>query len=174
MDQLKHAGGPSGSSQLFTAVESVRDILTSSQDDAIIAKLRPLDIDHASHVAECLSGTRQVILDSIYAWAADVAVSNILWIKGHPGVGKSAISTSLLEKWRSSGRLGSSFFFRREQANNMTAGALWCTVAYDLDCRYPNIRKGILAALNANEKPPQHEEYTYVVQPAYRGPATSQ
>jgi hypothetical protein len=101
-----------------------------------------------------MDGTRQDILARIDAWAAKIDAPNILWLNGHPGVGKSAITSSLVENWRSSGRLGSSFFFRRERANVMTPNALWRTAAYELGRRYPSIRKHLVAALNANETLP--------------------
>jgi hypothetical protein len=126
----------------------------SNQDDAIIAKLKPVDLECGSHATECMEGTRQDILARIDAWAANIDAPNILWLNGHPGVGKSAIASSLVEKWRSSGRLGSSFFFRRERANVMTPNALWCTVAYDLGRRYPTIRERLVTALNADETLP--------------------
>ncbi|KIM19685.1 hypothetical protein M408DRAFT_83185, partial [Serendipita vermifera MAFF 305830] len=96
---------------------------------------------------ECLEGTRQDILARIDAWIMEIDAPNVLWINGYPGVGKSAIATSIVEKWRSSGRLGSSFFFRREAAEAMTPHALWRTVAYDLARRYPSIRKHLVAML---------------------------
>jgi hypothetical protein len=98
-----------------------------------------------------MEGTRRDILERIDAWAANIDAPNILWLNGYPGVGKSAIASSLVENWRSSGCLGSSFFFRRERANVMTPNALWRTVAYDLGRRYPVIRNHLVAALNANE-----------------------
>jgi len=101
-----------------------------------------------------MEGTRRDILARIDAWVADIDAPNILWLNGHPGVGKSAIASSLVENWRSSGRHGSSFFFRRERSNVMTPNALWRTVAYDLGRRYPTIRKHLVAALNANEDLP--------------------
>src|SRR5450432_2070782 len=102
----------------------------------------------------CMEGTRQDILARVDAWAVNIDAPNILRINGHPGVGKSAITSSLVENWRSSGRLGSSFFFRRGRANVMTPNALWRTVAYDLGRRYPSIRKHLVTVLNANETLP--------------------
>lgn len=151
LDQLKHAAGPPVSSQLLNAVQDVRNILISNQDNSIIAKLKPADLECDSHVTECMKGTRPNILEEIESWAADLEAPNILWLKGYPGVGKSAVSTSLVERWRLSGRLGSSFFFRRESANKMTAIALWRKVAYDLSRRSPSFRVHSVAALNLNE-----------------------
>jgi hypothetical protein len=113
-----------------------------------------VDLECGSHATECMEGTRRDILARIDAWAADIDAPNILWLNGHPGVGKSAIASSLVETWRSSGRLGSSFFFRRERANVMTPNALWRAVAYDLGRRYPSIRKHLVTALNADETLP--------------------
>ncbi|KIM24221.1 hypothetical protein M408DRAFT_76230, partial [Serendipita vermifera MAFF 305830] len=99
----------------------------------------------------CLEGTRQDILEEIRIWTIDLEAPNILWITGYPGVGKSAIASTIVEELRSSDRLGSNFFFQRERARTMTPKALWCRVAYDLARRYSTIREHVVAALNANE-----------------------
>ncbi|KIM21686.1 hypothetical protein M408DRAFT_58395, partial [Serendipita vermifera MAFF 305830] len=100
---------------------------------------------------ECMKGTREDILSEIIDWASDFTAPNILWLKGYPGVGKSSVATSLIEKLRLIGRLGSSFFFKREMADVMTPRALWRRTAYDLSRRYLPIRKHIVALLKANE-----------------------
>ncbi|KIM24262.1 hypothetical protein M408DRAFT_76226 [Serendipita vermifera MAFF 305830] len=102
----------------------------------------------------CLEGTRQDILQNIRIWVADLEAPNILWVNGYPGVGKSAIASTIVEELHSSNRCGSSFFFQRERASAMTPSAFWCKVAYDLARRYPGIRKHIVTALIANESFP--------------------
>ncbi|KIM24806.1 hypothetical protein M408DRAFT_75367 [Serendipita vermifera MAFF 305830] len=102
----------------------------------------------------CLEGTRQHVLEKFRTWATDLEAPNILWISGYPGVGKSAIASTIVEELRSSSRLGSSFFFRRERASAMTPNALWCTVAYDLSQRYSSIRKHVVTALNQDSSLP--------------------
>ncbi|KIM32662.1 hypothetical protein M408DRAFT_41207, partial [Serendipita vermifera MAFF 305830] len=103
---------------------------------------------------ECMEGTRQNILAQILRWMDDVNAPNIFWLKGYPGVGKSAIATSFVERLRSLGRLGSCFFFQREKANSMTPNALWRVVAYDLARQYPAIKEKIVAALKKDETVP--------------------
>ncbi|KIM32666.1 hypothetical protein M408DRAFT_184821 [Serendipita vermifera MAFF 305830] len=98
-----------------------------------------------------MEGTRQNILAEIRRWMDDVDAPNIFWLKGYPGVGKSAIAASVMEQLRSLGRLGSSFFFQREKANSMTPNALWRVVAYDLARQYPAIKEKIVAALKKDE-----------------------
>ncbi|KIM24258.1 hypothetical protein M408DRAFT_243234 [Serendipita vermifera MAFF 305830] len=99
----------------------------------------------------CLEGTRLDILQEVRSWSEDLDAPNILWINGYPGVGKSAIASTIVEQLRSSNRLGSSFFFQRERASAMTSNALWRTVAHDLSQRYSSIRRCLITALNANE-----------------------
>jgi NACHT domain len=100
-----------------------------------------------------MEGTRRDILERIDTWMTDFDAPNILWLKGHPGVGKSAISASVVERLGAAKRLGSRFFFQR-QATSMTTGALWRTVAYDLARQYPTMRTHLLAALKEDETIP--------------------
>ncbi|KIM27398.1 hypothetical protein M408DRAFT_311277, partial [Serendipita vermifera MAFF 305830] len=150
LDQLKYAGGQTAA----TTAEKAFEILISNKDDAVIAKLLPPDLDCGPHVNECMDGTRQDILERIERWSHDLDAPNILWIKGYPGVGKSAIAASAVEKYRLSGRLGSSFFFRRERADVLNPNALWRKVAHDFGRRYPDIRKWLVTALSENETIP--------------------
>ena len=68
--------------------------LESNQEDAILARLKVPDLECGPHTMQCMEGTRLDILGKINAWTTDFDAPNILWLKGHPGVGKSAIATS--------------------------------------------------------------------------------
>ncbi|KIM22552.1 hypothetical protein M408DRAFT_78906, partial [Serendipita vermifera MAFF 305830] len=103
---------------------------------------------------ECMEGTRQDILSEIIDWASNMDAPNIFWLEGYPGVGKSAVAASLVEEFRKSKRLGSSFFFQRAKANVMTTNSLWRTVAHDLARRYPDMRKSLITALTRNDSLP--------------------
>ncbi|KIM20000.1 hypothetical protein M408DRAFT_40904, partial [Serendipita vermifera MAFF 305830] len=103
---------------------------------------------------ECMEGTREDLLEKVLNWVADIAAPNIFWLTGHPGVGKSAIAASLVEKLRASEHLGSGFFFQREKANSMTPNALWRSIAYDLARRNPTMKKYLMAVLEADETLP--------------------
>ncbi|KIM24802.1 hypothetical protein M408DRAFT_26756 [Serendipita vermifera MAFF 305830] len=153
LDQLKHAGGPNSPGHVAAIVQKSLEILISNRDDDIIAMLKPKDLECEAKVETCLEGTRNDILQNIRSWAEDLEAPNILWVNGYPGVGKSAIASTIVEQLRSSNRFGSSFFFQRERASAMTPNALWCKVAYDLARRYVGIRKHLITALNANESP---------------------
>lgn len=100
---------------------------------------------------ECQTGTRIEILAECAAWARNPCTSNILWIKAAPGAGKSTIASSLVRvlgiKMQ---RLGSSFFFRRQESVVATTRALWRSVAYDL-ARHPTVRKHLAERLTKEE-----------------------
>lgn len=112
-----------------------------------LARARHLEIPT---VEECMAGTRQDILNIVIDWIRNDSAPNILWISGYPGVGKSAIAASVTSHLRQQKRLGSSFFFRRENANIMTPQTLWRTVAVDLARRYSPFRKALVGKLTAD------------------------
>jgi NACHT domain len=122
-----------------------------NQDGALLTDLKLADLEYGPHVGECLEGTRLDLLEKIKAWTTDFSAPNILWLRGHPGVGKSAIAMSMVEHLSTMKRLGSRFFFQRQKANIMTSNALWRTIAYDLARRHPAIRHGIVAKLKGDD-----------------------
>jgi NACHT domain len=136
----------------------------------MLAKLKLSDLQSGSSLPGCMKGTRQDILDRIKNWTTDFDAPNILWLKGHPGVGKSAIATSIVEQLRGAERLGSCFFFQRQQVTVMTTQALWRTVAYDLGRQYPTIRKYLLAALKADEAIPDIVDVDKLFRQLIQGP----
>ncbi|KIM27688.1 hypothetical protein M408DRAFT_24339, partial [Serendipita vermifera MAFF 305830] len=93
--------------------------------DTVVARLKPPDVEFSPRIDECMEGTREDVLKAVFDWVADYEAANIFWLMGHPGVGKSAIAASLVEKLRDTARLGSSSFFQRERSNAMTTSALW-------------------------------------------------
>jgi hypothetical protein len=126
-------------------------LLELNQDGALLTSLKPADLECGPHVRECLEGTRLGLLKRIKDWTTDFSAPNILWLKGHPGVGKSAIATTTVEYLSTMKRLGSRFFFQRQKANIMTSNALWRIVAYDLAQIHPSIRKAMVAKLKRGD-----------------------
>ncbi|KIM23640.1 hypothetical protein M408DRAFT_77168, partial [Serendipita vermifera MAFF 305830] len=101
----------------------------------------------------CMEGTREDVLRTIVDWTANSSAANIFWLKGHPGVGKSAVAASFIDKLRAKKRLGACFFFQKEVCS-MTPNALWRAVAYDLALHYPTVRKHVMAVLEEDETLP--------------------
>jgi broad-specificity NMP kinase len=95
--------------------------------------------------------TRQDILAKTNGWIGNLDAPNILWVSGHPGVGKSTIASTLVNSLGASHRLGSSFFFARDNPTLAIPASLWCSVAYDLAQLYPVVLRVVLDKLHEQE-----------------------
>jgi hypothetical protein len=130
-----------------------------------LAVLKPA-IREEYQVPRCMEGTRESVFKEIGIWLDDIgalispvprrtilhcsylgAASNILWINGSPGAGKSAIASTLVSNLTKCQRLGSSFFFKRGDAILSDPTVLWRTVAFDLTQFHPNLRDGVIEFL---------------------------
>ncbi|PVF92501.1 WD40 repeat-like protein [Serendipita vermifera] len=72
----------------------------------------------------CMEGTREALLNSIVEWAVNPRTeeqksnaTNIYWLYGIPGIGKTSVSHSICARLHEKGRLGGSFFCRRDDPN---------------------------------------------------------
>ncbi|KAJ6569211.1 hypothetical protein B0H19DRAFT_1134858 [Mycena capillaripes] len=68
---------------------------------------------------------------------------HILWLYGPAGAGKSAIMQTLCQRFRDTGILGGSFFFKRGDAHRGSAKSLFATLAYQLALCIPHLRRPI-------------------------------
>lgn len=89
-------------------------------------------MDDASR-SECLPDTRMDILTEIFTWAGTPTIrSNVYWLYGFPGAGKSTIATSVANIFRDLRRLGAFTFFTRGVAARNDPTLLIRTLAYQL------------------------------------------
>ncbi|CAG7852463.1 COMPASS-like H3K4 histone methylase component WDR5B {ECO:0000303/PubMed:19567704} Short=AtWDR5B {ECO:0000303/PubMed:19567704}, partial [Serendipita indica DSM 11827] len=122
--------------------------VTEFADAAVLGRLRGPEYKRPSG---CQPGTRIDVLHACQEWVANREAPNILWIKAAPGAGKTAIASSLVDLLEiKKKRLGSSFFFRRQESTTRTTDALWRNVAYDL-ARHPTIRKHLCSAMKKEQ-----------------------
>ncbi|KAJ7637393.1 hypothetical protein DFH06DRAFT_655690 [Mycena polygramma] len=101
-------------------------------------------------IGGCSPGTRTDVFSQIIKWLNSPGKPNILWIEGHPGSGKTSIASSLVEilkKSKGKTRLGSSFFFERDNSDFTAASVFWSQVAYDLAQIYRPFASGVVAVL---------------------------
>ena len=68
-----------------------------------------------------------------------------MWIRGYPGAGKSTIASHFADQLFQLHRLCIIFAFNRNDSTNPID--LWCTVAYELACRYHTCRDVIISKL---------------------------
>jgi len=89
----------------------------------------------------CMAGTRLDILQRIETETKRTDGHNVIWIRGSPGVGKSALAASILTQLKDQGRRVIPFRFDRTQSTTITTEALWRVVACDFARWYPSLRQ---------------------------------
>ncbi|KAJ7605373.1 hypothetical protein DFH06DRAFT_1113177 [Mycena polygramma] len=100
----------------------------------------------------CHPETRQELLEKMWKYlTAPEHPSQILWLYGPAGAGKSATMWSLCERLEKTGRLGGTFFFKRGHPTRGNAKALFSTIAYRLALLVPWLSSPIQ---NAVERDP--------------------
>ncbi|KAJ7476516.1 hypothetical protein FB451DRAFT_245081 [Mycena latifolia] len=93
-------------------------------------------------------GTRQKLLNELWDMATEplassMSGSEIVWVHGPAGAGKSAVMQTLCKQLQQAGRLGGSFFFKRDHPIRASAKALFATLAYQLALYIPDLKIGI-------------------------------
>jgi hypothetical protein len=122
------------------------DYVPSVQSDKLKC-LNPLELD-ASQRTMCLSGTRQDLLADITDWlTTPVYSTNILWLHGVAGAGKSTVSTTISQYCRDLCRLGAFLFFDRNNPAGSSPGGVIRTVAYWMAMSNAHIRTAISDAI---------------------------
>ncbi|KDR77877.1 hypothetical protein GALMADRAFT_65493, partial [Galerina marginata CBS 339.88] len=99
---------------------------------------------------KCHPGTREEVLADILKWINDpFPQTEVLWLWGSAGAGKSAIMQTiaeiLLELYRE--RYAASFFFARGVPKRAQGGLLFSTLAYQIALHVPGMRECIDRAM---------------------------
>jgi len=101
----------------------------------------------------CMEGTRTIILQEIENEIKNVDGPNVIWIRGSPSVGKSALAASIAARlWKQDCHV-ISFRFDHKQSTTINTDALWCVVALGLARLYPSVRQHILDIVQNNKVP---------------------
>ncbi|KAJ7636261.1 hypothetical protein FB45DRAFT_1055732 [Roridomyces roridus] len=135
---------------VFFSAKTVNTVESLAQAEKL-KSLNPLTMD-ASSRSECLAGTRQDIVSCVTEWLLTTSGnSNILWLYGPPGSGKSTISTTISEYFRDLHRLGAFLFFdRNSTAAGSSPGSIICTLAHQLAESDARIRAAVCDAIAAD------------------------
>ncbi|KAJ7480978.1 hypothetical protein FB451DRAFT_155281 [Mycena latifolia] len=134
---------------LFISTKVLETVESLDQTDTL-KRLNPVDMN-ASLRTPCLPGTRKEILDSIEGrLSVPSDAGNVLWLSGVAGSGKSTISTTVSEIYRTAHRLGAFLFFDRNDQSRSHPSAVIRTMAYSLGLFEPHIGSAISAAVKAD------------------------
>jgi hypothetical protein len=105
---------------------------------------------YAEEQERCLDGTRVQLLGLIDRWADNPGGKRIFWLQGKAGTGKSTISRTVADDLAAGGRLGGSFFFKRNEADRGNAARFFTTIAADLVCKLPPLAQHVRNAIDAD------------------------
>ncbi|EJD05239.1 WD40 repeat-like protein [Fomitiporia mediterranea MF3/22] len=122
----------------------------SSKVDVMFLKsqLNPDEMD-AYHRPHCLPGTRANIQNEIVEWASACTDQNIFWLHGVAGSGKSTVSTTIAEHFRTISRLGAHLFFERGKSD---PSSVIRTLAYRLSTYDSSVEKHVSKAIEQDNE----------------------
>jgi len=99
----------------------------------------------------CMEGTRETLLNQIIAWAANESdMSNIYWIHGLPGIGKTSLAHSICQKLHNKRRLAGAFFCQRDDANMSEIRNILPTLISKLAEMFPPFRSIVADRLRSD------------------------
>ena len=91
--------------------------MTRVEQEFLLTRLKRVETGYDLKLC-CMEGTRETLLNQIMAWAAnDSYTSNLYWIHGLPGIGKTSLAHSICKKLHNKQRLAGAFFCQRDDAN---------------------------------------------------------
>ena len=104
----------------------------------------------------CMEGTRESLLNTIFAWVADksgqAGASNIYWVYGLPGIGKTSLAHSICARLHDIKHLAGAFFCRRDDAPLSEPRNILPTLIYTLADSFPPFRIVVAGRLRSDSK----------------------
>ena len=108
-------------------------------------QLKPVETGHKEG-SRCMDGTRETILKRIMGWVPnpqernETPQSDIYWVYGSPGVGKTALAHSLCASLQERKQLAGAFFCRRDTKNLSDPSNILPTFIHKLAQTFPHFR----------------------------------
>ncbi|XRM45048.1 hypothetical protein ABZX51_008150 [Aspergillus tubingensis] len=150
---------------LFVLKESFKEAKQKEllDDLPVVSKAQFGSFDDGNK-SECLEGTRTEILREIQSWAESPDDSQVFWLRGMAGTGKSTISRTFAAACQQRKSLiphgpslpvhlylGASFFFDRSEPGRNTVEKLFPSISYELASSFPDSRDKICQAISENQ-----------------------
>ncbi|KAF8642912.1 hypothetical protein AX16_009338 [Volvariella volvacea WC 439] len=139
----------------FVAILGMPGSLTEWRDltPNWIARQAMYDADHRANDLKCHKDTRVVIREDIDSWVLDVnRVGSILWVKGAPGTGKSALARTVALKFdgKGPGILADTFFFWRGDPTRNDPKNFVVTIAFQFARAFKQVGEALNRVFGAD------------------------
>ena len=115
----------------------------------LFKQLEPVRTGH-DQKSRCMKGTRETILKRIMEWVPntqgspqernEMPQSDIYWVYGSPGIGKSSLAHSVCGSLQDRGQLAGAFFCRRDDTNLSDPRNILPTLIHTLAQIFPHFR----------------------------------
>ncbi|KAE9403485.1 hypothetical protein BT96DRAFT_1080017 [Gymnopus androsaceus JB14] len=134
MDKLMNAFKDQSIAQIDITVVHVYDMVQEIRNDLKLGTLKPVDGASVQQDEICLENTRVEIIDEISAWITSIGdgVPQVFWLCGQAGTGKSAISHTIGQRFKTPSCLGAFFSFNRTYSAEHTPHKALHTLAHNL------------------------------------------
>ncbi|PVF92449.1 WD40 repeat-like protein [Serendipita vermifera] len=136
-------------------VEALRGIRLV-EEKLLLDRLEPVKTGYSLDRC-CMEGTREVLLDNIIEWAVksrtgrqESTATSVYWLYGIPGIGKTALAHSICARLHKKGRLGGSFFCRRDDPNLADPKCVLPTLVFKLAESWGPFRRVVAAKLRTD------------------------
>jgi hypothetical protein len=135
---------------------SIYSIDTLTEESQLLDRLKPTDMPDYQEDDSSMEGTRTAILEDIASGVAESVSqdtqsnghnSNMFWLHGIPGIGKTSVANMLCDRLRRSGNLAGGFFCRRYDPVLCEPKRVLPTLIYQLLEMWGPLRKQISRAL---------------------------
>ncbi|KAG1738608.1 uncharacterized protein EDB91DRAFT_1249131 [Suillus paluster] len=147
----------------YEPVPICQDLLSPLSSEGTWEKLSQVAVKGAEYDSperqphpKCLEGTRVELLNSIHGLLDNQEKSQLIWLHGTAGVGKSAVAFTVAERMKmrdqtnNERRLAGTFFFSRKHTKCCTTGSFFATLVYQLARNFPSIREDVNKSIREN------------------------
>ncbi|KLO19719.1 WD40 repeat-like protein [Schizopora paradoxa] len=119
------------------------------RDNLSLLRDRLKPVEEMSIDGGCMKGTRKTVLSEVKAWLDSDADHNVLWLRGAPGTGKTAVASSIIEDILHYNC--AKFFIKRGQTALMNPRNIWRTIAFQFASMHGGVRADINAFLSGRD-----------------------
>ena len=115
-----------------------------TEQELLLRRLKHIDTGYNRQLC-CMGGTREALLSQVVAWATDESAqkdgSNMFWIYGLPGIGKTSLAHSICARLHDRKHLAGAFFCRRDDPILDKPGNILPTLIHNLTITFPPFRR---------------------------------